>query len=162
VIFASMLAVAAVVGVVFMVGPSTAKLPALAPEKKSPPPAVVPAATADPAPTPPAKATDDTEPPPSAEVSVKPADAAAEHHALLPEGRALYDKGLTRKAMVPLEKAVALKADGDEALVVLANCHLDRGALDKSLAAAHLAAAANAENADAFLVIGAVQQQKDH
>ena len=29
--------------------------------------------------------------------------------------------------MAPLEKAIALKADGDEALVLLANCHLDRG-----------------------------------
>ena len=35
--------------------------------------------------------------------------------------------------MVPLEKAVALKADGDEALVLLANCQLDRGSMQKAL-----------------------------
>ena len=63
---------------------------------------------------------------------------------------------------MPLEKAVALKADGDEALVLLANCHLDRGTSTKALAAAQLAVAANPQNADAYLVIGAVQQQKNH
>jgi tetratricopeptide (TPR) repeat protein len=99
----------------------------------------------------------------AATVVVKPAsDDAGEYKKLLEEGRALYDKGQARKAMVPLEKAVALKADGDEALVILANCHLDRGNLEKALGAAQLAAAANAENADAYLVVGAVQQQKGH
>jgi cytochrome c-type biogenesis protein CcmH/NrfG len=64
--------------------------------------------------------------------------------------------------MVVLEKAVAAKPDGDEALVVLANCHLDRGAPQKALAAATLAMQSNPENADAYLVIGAVQQQLNH
>jgi tetratricopeptide (TPR) repeat protein len=95
-------------------------------------------------------------------VAVKPPAAAGDYEALLAEGKKLYEKGQAKKAMVPLEKAVALRADGDEALVLLANCHLDRGNLEKALAAAQLAAAANGENADAFLVIGAVQQQKGH
>ena len=95
-------------------------------------------------------------------VEVKPAGDDSEYKALLAQGKALYDKGQAKKAMVPLEKAVALKADGDEALVILANCHLDRGNMEKALAAAQLAEAANAENADAYLVIGAVQQQKGH
>ena len=60
------------------------------------------------------------------------------------KGAPLYKKGQAKKAMVPLEKAVALKADGDEALVLLANCHLDRGNMEKALAAAQLAVAANA------------------
>ncbi|HEX9105330.1 MAG TPA: CDC27 family protein, partial [Polyangia bacterium] len=95
-------------------------------------------------------------------VVVKPAAGDEDYEALLAEGKALYDKGQAKKAIVPLEKAVALKADGDDALVLLANCHLDRGNLDKALAAAQLAAAANSENADAYLVVGAVQQQKGH
>jgi hypothetical protein len=95
-------------------------------------------------------------------VEVKPGSDDAEYKQLLAEGKALYDKGQVKKAIVSLEKAIALKADGDEALVILANCHLDRGNMEKALAAAQLAAAANAENADAYLVIGAVQQQKEH
>jgi len=80
----------------------------------------------------------------------------------LAEGKTLYDKGQAKKAMVPLEKAVTLKPNGDEALVLLANCFLDRGNMDKAIGLAELAAAANAENADAYLVVGAVQQQKGH
>jgi cytochrome c-type biogenesis protein CcmH/NrfG len=34
--------------------------------------------------------------------------------------------------------------------------------MEKALAAAQLAAAANSENADAYLVVGAVEQQKSH
>ncbi|MGZ3442724.1 MAG: tetratricopeptide repeat protein, partial [Polyangia bacterium] len=34
--------------------------------------------------------------------------------------------------------------------------------MEKALAAAQLAAAANADNAEAYLVVGAVQQQKGH
>jgi tetratricopeptide (TPR) repeat protein len=80
---------------------------------------------------------------------------------LLDQGRALYNRGQVSKAAVSLEKAVALKADSDEALVILANCHLDRGSFDKALATAGLALAANARNADAYLVVGVVHQQRD-
>jgi hypothetical protein len=38
----------------------------------------------------------------------------------------------------------------DQALVLLANCYLDRGANHKALDAARLAAVANAKNGDAF------------
>jgi chemotaxis protein methyltransferase CheR len=89
-------------------------------------------------------------------------DAAAEYASLLAEGRTLYKRGQTKKAIGVLERAVAIKADGDEALVLLANCHLDRGSIQKALAAANLAVAANGQNADAYLVIGAVQQQQGH
>ncbi|HXU71933.1 MAG TPA: DUF4388 domain-containing protein [Polyangia bacterium] len=100
--------------------------------------------------------------PSGAEATPSGAKAAGDYEALLAEGKKLYEKGQAKKAMVPLEKAIAIKADGDDALVVLANCHLDRGNLDKALAAAQLAAAANPQNADAYVVIGAVEQQKGH
>jgi tetratricopeptide (TPR) repeat protein len=108
------------------------------------------------------KVVPDNAPTAAAVVVKRAATDEAEYRMLLEQGRALYQKGQARKAMVPLEKAVALKADGDEALVILANCHLDRGASDKALGAAQLAIAANPENADGYLVIGAVQQQKSH
>jgi Flp pilus assembly protein TadD len=101
---------------------------------------------------------------PGSDVKVaSPAQAdEAEYRTLVDEGRALYKRGQAKKAIASLEKAVTLKADGDEALVLLANCHLDRGAVQKALAAANLAVAANTQNADAYLVIGAVQQQLEH
>jgi CheY-like chemotaxis protein/Flp pilus assembly protein TadD len=93
---------------------------------------------------------------------IRPKDIKAEYQRLLEEGRALYRHGQAKRALIPLEKAVALKADGDDALVLLANCHLDRGSYEKALSVAQLASAANPENADAYLVIGAVQQQNSH
>lgn len=156
-------AAAAVVGVVFAVGgkktpprkpATTIAQPATAIAQPPAPAPPAPTAVATPLPTPAVA--------PPATVEVKPASNDDEYQSLLAEGRALYKKGQAKRAMVPLEKAIALKADGDEALVILANCHLDRGALDKALAAAQLAVAANGDNADAFLVIGAVQQQKQH
>ena len=186
-IFGAALAVAAVAGVVFMLGGSGPKPPTTM--RKDPLPAVAMAldmapaaathAAVTPTPTPTPTSTPSTTaaahpstppvaaaPPadmaPAVAVMVKPGSDDADYRALLAEGRALYAKGQAKKAMVPLEKAVALKADGDEALVILANCHLDRGSTDKALAAAQLAAAANPNNADAYLVIGAVQQQREH
>jgi Flp pilus assembly protein TadD len=132
------------------------------------PPLVKPVATAvkaTPTTATPATATPTTTPTattPTATVTVKPAVDEAQYQALLAQGKALYNKGQSRKAMIPLEKAVAIKATGDDALVVLANCHLDRGDFDKALAAAELAVAANGENADGYVVIGAVQQHKIH
>ena len=99
---------------------------------------------------------------PAPEPAVKPSEAGGEYAALVEEGRALYKKGQAKKAMIPLEKAVALKADGDEALVLLANCQLDRGSMQKALSVANLAIAANPQNADAYLVIGTVQQSLEH
>jgi Flp pilus assembly protein TadD len=64
--------------------------------------------------------------------------------------------------MGPLERAVAVNPAGDDALVILANCHLDRGALDEAVATAQLATAANPANAEAWLVVGAVHQQREH
>ncbi len=187
VIFSSVLALAAVAGMVFMLAvgavrkpttpaakPSTTAVPAPTPAPApptsgvTPAPVPTPALAPTPAPAPPTSgvtaapvtpqpATALPAPPP-----VKPVPDDSAYKALLEQGRALYAKGQSKKAMVPLEKAVALKADGDEALVVLANCHLDRGDFDKALAAAELAAAANADNADAYLVVGAVEQQKGH
>jgi DNA-binding response OmpR family regulator len=175
------IAVAAVVGVVFMVGGS-GKHATTAVEKSTAP--TVPVAAAKPVVTPiatppsgtpiatPPSGTPNVTPasavavkpivtPPSA-VAVKPVADDGEYKTLLAQGKALYDKGQAKKAMVPLEKAVTLKPSGDEALVLLANCFLDRGNMDKAIGLAELAAAANAENADAYLVVGAVQQQKGH
>jgi DNA-binding response OmpR family regulator/Flp pilus assembly protein TadD len=159
-LFGAGLAVAAVAGVVIIASGGGGKKPLTKPSGEPPTTAAVVAAAAVPdlATAPLAEASVDMAP--AVAVTVKP--GADEYQALLDEGRALYNKGQTRKAMAPLEKAVALKADGDEALVILANCHLDHGELDKALAAGQLAAAANPENADAYLLVGAVQQQREH
>jgi CheY-like chemotaxis protein len=198
-IFGGALAIAAVGGVVLMLGTGT-KQPTVTPAQKSPVVAAVadlaeapktqvaasgtpavaasgtpavaasgtPAVAASGTPAvaasgaavvPPAAAADMAQ---VAAVTVKPATDDKEYAALLAEGRALYKKGQAKKAMVPLEKAVSINASGDEALVVLANCHLDRGNMEKAVAAAQLAVAANPENAEAYLVVGAVQQQKGH
>jgi hypothetical protein len=120
------------------------------------------------APTPPSPTPEPAKPPEAAKPSPEPAiakpaaEAGGEYAALVEEGRALYKKGQAKKAMIPLEKAVALKADGDEALVLLANCQLDRGSMQKALAAANLAIAANGQNAEAYLVVGTVQQSLEH
>ncbi|HEY2746732.1 MAG TPA: response regulator [Polyangia bacterium] len=173
---AGVFALAAVAGVVFFVGGGSGKPtgPTQTPptvERKSSLPAVAAASSVDMAAVSPiARPQADMAAMPAvvvapSGVSPSPSGATAspgEYAALLAEGKKLYDKGQAKKAMVPLEKAVALKADGDEALVVLANCYLDRGNMEKALAAAQLAAAANGNNADAYVVIGAVEQQKGH
>jgi hypothetical protein len=153
------LVVAAVAGVVMIFGSGGgSKHPTATVEKKSPVPVVVAMAAADlGSASPLARAQPDLAP---AALAVKPPVDDAAYKSLLAEGRALYKAGQAKKAIVPLEKAVALKPDGDEALVILANCHLDRGNMEKALAAAQLAASANGENAEAYLVIGAVEQQK--
>jgi CheY-like chemotaxis protein len=94
--------------------------------------------------------------------AVKPVEAAApagDYTELLATGKALYAKGQSKKAIAPLEQALAAKPDADEVLVVLANCWLDRGNLSKALGYAQQAVQANPESAEAFLVVGAVQQQ---
>ncbi len=78
---------------------------------------------------------------------------------LTSEGQALYKRGQLKKAIEKLEAAVALKPTGDHALVVLANCYLDRGSPQLALEKAVAAVAANPDNGDGYLVIGAVQQQ---
>ena len=118
----------------------------------TPGPATNPNPTATPTPTPPVA------------VAPTPDPAAAptspgEYTALLEEGRALYKRNQLKKAIEKLEAAVLLKPEGDEALVTLANCYLDRGSVGKALDKANQAIAANASNADGYLVFGAVQQQ---
>ena len=131
--------------------------PAEAPKTEQPTPAPVAATpTVVPAPAPAAPTA------PEATKAEPPAAPTGDYAALLGEGRTLYTKGQTKKAMAVLERAVAVKADGDEALVLLANCHLDRGANQKALQAASMAATANPNNADAYLVIGTVQQSLEH
>jgi Flp pilus assembly protein TadD len=95
-------------------------------------------------------------------VPVQPAADDSAYRALIDEGKRLFKKGDAKKALAPLEKAVTMRPNDDQALVLLANCYLDRGANQKALDAARLAAAANANNGDAFLVIGAVEQQLAH
>src|SRR6185312_3409689 len=165
------IALAAVAGVVFFLNagskPTVVTQTPPTVEKKDPPPTVAVAPSgAEVAPSGAAPSGVAVAPsgatPSGAEATASGAKAAGDYEALLAEGKKLYEKGQAKKAMVPLEKAIAIKADGDDALVVLANCHLDRGNLDKALAAAQLAAAANPQNADAYVVIGAVEQQKGH
>jgi CheY-like chemotaxis protein len=93
---------------------------------------------------------------------VKPTEAEGDYASLLAEGKALYQRGATKKAVTPLEKAIAVNPNGDEALVVLANCWLDRGNNGKALTYAQQAVKANPENAEAYLVVGAVEQQNNH
>jgi CheY-like chemotaxis protein len=100
---------------------------------------------------------------------VKPAEVAppvepgdGDYASLLAAGKALYEKGASKKAIVPLEKAIVLNPKGDEALVVLANCWLDRGNTTKALGYAEDAVKANPENGEAYLVVGAVEQQNNH
>jgi CheY-like chemotaxis protein len=95
---------------------------------------------------------------PKTDAPANPA-AAGDYAALVDEGRTLYKKGQLKKAIEKLEAALVLKPEGDEALVVLANCYLDRGSAGKALDKAQAAVTANATNADGYLVIGAVQQQ---
>jgi Flp pilus assembly protein TadD len=96
----------------------------------------------------------------NATVTVRAA-ADGDYATLLGQARDLYDRGDLKKATTLLEQAVAVNANGDEALVLLANCHLDRGALDKAVASAQLATSANPQNAEAWLVVGAVHQQRE-
>ena len=78
---------------------------------------------------------------------------------VLKEGKSFYTRGNTKKAIATLEQALAANPKGDEAMVVIANCHLDAGRMPKALQLAQQAVEANPDNADAYLVIGAVQQQ---
>jgi CheY-like chemotaxis protein len=87
---------------------------------------------------------------------------SADIQALVSQARELRRKGQTKRAIELLESAVTLHDKNDGALVLLANCHLDRGSNQKALAAANLAVAANQTNAEAYLVIGAVHQQLHH
>jgi hypothetical protein len=145
--------------------PAPRSTEAPAPEPAAAPVAAAPNAPAPattPAPEEPKAAAAPTAPAPTAAEPPKAEPAPGDYAALLSEGRALYTKGQTKKALAVLERAVSVKADGDEALVLLANCHLDRGANQKALQAASMAATANPNNADAYLVIGTVQQSLEH
>ncbi len=87
-----------------------------------------------------------------------PADARA----LTDEGKRLYARGKIKQAIAILEKAAAADSANDDALVALAKCHLDQGANGKALAESRQAAKVNERNADAYIVIGTVQQQNGH
>jgi CheY-like chemotaxis protein len=86
----------------------------------------------------------------------------AEYAALVADGKKQLDRGRSKQAVETLEKAVAMRADGDDALSLLARAYLDRGNNEKALAAASLAVAANPTRADAYVVIGTVQQTQGH
>jgi hypothetical protein len=86
----------------------------------------------------------------------------AEYAALVADGKKQLDRGRSKQAVETLEKAVAMRADGDDALSLLARAYLDRGNNEKALAAASLAVASNPNRADAYVVIGTVQQTQGH
>jgi TPR repeat/Tetratricopeptide repeat len=92
-------------------------------------------------------------------VAAPPAPAAPDYASLVGDGRRLYAKGRLKPAIASLEQALAVEPDGDEALVLLARAHLDQGANQKALTESQRALAKNARSADAWLVVGTVQQQ---
>jgi Flp pilus assembly protein TadD len=93
-------------------------------------------------------------PPPPPPVAAPEPDA----HALVEEGLALYKKGRLKQATQKLEEAQKLDAPG--ALVALARCHLDLGADAKALAEAERATHENPRDAEAWLIVGTVEQQR--
>jgi CheY-like chemotaxis protein/uncharacterized membrane protein len=106
-----------------------------------------------------------TEPPPAAEAPPVEPVAAPSAPSLPPgtldEARAAYKKGQTKQAQQLLESYLADNPKDTEALVLLAHCHLDRGALSRALETARQAVAVDANLADAYLVIGTVQQSSN-
>ncbi len=89
-----------------------------------------------------------------------PPGQAKEFITHLEAAKALYAHGQSKKAIPLLEKAVVFRPDSDEALVLLANCYNELGQSTRALDTGNLALAANPQNADAYLVIGAVQQSQ--
>jgi DNA-binding response OmpR family regulator len=89
-------------------------------------------------------------------------DAADDYKRLVRDGKAQVERGRTAKGIATLERALAVKADGDEALVAIANAVLEQGDTDKAAVYANRAVAANASNAEAYLVKGAAQQALGH
>ncbi len=84
------------------------------------------------------------------------------YEALLAQVKELTEHHRAAKALPLLEQAISIKADGVEALVLLANIHLDRGHASKASDYAHRAATADPTNPDAQLVQGAADQQLGH
>jgi CheY-like chemotaxis protein len=103
-----------------------------------------------------------TEPAAKPELAPNTAGTPAEYAALVAEGKKQLERGRSKQAVESLEKAVAMRADGDDALSLLARAYLDRGNNPKALAAGNLAVAANPNSADAYVVIGTVQQSMGH
>ncbi|MSP61499.1 MAG: response regulator [Myxococcales bacterium] len=89
-----------------------------------------------------------------------PPPEAGEYETLLKEGKALQARGKAGKALKVLEQAIAANPTGDEALVAIANAHLESGATGKAATFADRAVAANPQNPEAHLVRGAVLQQQ--
>jgi hypothetical protein len=96
--------------------------------------------------------------PPPVEKATAPVETV-DYRALLDDANSLYTRGQPKAALARLERALQLQPNGDEALVLSARCHLDRGNVQKAVAAANLAVAANPDNADGYLVAGAALQQ---
>jgi hypothetical protein len=138
------------------VAPPPAPAPAPAPPTP-PPPAPEPVAVAAPVPAP--ALAPAPKPAPAPVAAPKQEERGADYDALVAEGRTAYEKGRVKQAVKAGEAALALRPDGDAALVLLAHCQLDRGATAKALASAQKAAQANSKNAEAYLVIGIAQQE---
>jgi tetratricopeptide (TPR) repeat protein len=95
-----------------------------------------------------------------------PASAASadpdRYQALMAEGKKRYAKGQWKAAQTAYTAALQLDPSRTDALVPLARCQLDSGALDDALGNARRAIAKRGDDADAWLVIGAVEQQRSH
>lgn len=101
-------------------------------------------------------------PPPAEAAPTAPAPADdAEFEKLLKKGSALAEQG-NRRAIGLLEKALTMKPGNGAALAALANAELQQGQTARALDHANEAIAADPQNADGFLVKGALEQQLKH
>jgi hypothetical protein len=89
-----------------------------------------------------------------------PAAASPDLTGMLRQARRLYRRGVTDKAADLANQVLGRDANADGAMVVLGNCKLDAGNLGEALRWADRALQSNAHNAEAYLLKGAVLQQR--
>lgn len=138
--------------------PAAAPTPAPAPTAAVTPPAPTPApapaaapAVPTPAPAPTAAAT----PTPA---TPAPAGDKSGSQVLVDEATAAYKKGQEKKALTLVEEAVLQDATNAEGWSLAASIYLNRGNMQKALAAAEKAVALKPEIADPYVVLGAAHQ----
>ncbi len=103
-----------------------------------------------------------TSAPAAAAASATGAADPARYAALLAEGKSRYAKGQWKAARTAYLAAMQLDPSRTDALVPLARCQLDSGALDDAFGNARRAIAVRGDDADAWLIVGAVEQQRSH
>jgi hypothetical protein len=99
----------------------------------------------------------------SAPAASAPAPGDPERYqTLMAEGKSRYAKGQWKAARAAYTAALQLDPSRTDALVPLARCQLDSGALDDAFGNARRAIAARGDDAEAWLIVGAVEQQRSH